>query len=111
MKLGRIRRITVGRLLASLAVAAAGVAGVAGVAPIVPATPVGALVSPATGAVVGAPGVDVGGAVDAGAAYVFPISDDGNPSWTSATKLTEANFGVTPAAHDRFGSAVADADV
>jgi hypothetical protein len=52
-------------------------------------------------AVVGVPAADVNGTVDAGSAYVFRRLAIGN--WVLEQKLTRA----TPAANDRFGSAVA----
>ena len=51
--------------------------------------------------VVGAPGADIGGAFDAGAAYVFR-NTTGN-TWTEQAKLTASNGALG----DRFGSAVA----
>ena len=50
--------------------------------------------------VVGAPGADIGGAFDAGAAYVFR-NTTGN-TWTEQAKLTASNGALG----DRFGSAV-----
>lgn len=52
---------------------------------------------------VGAPGVDVGAATDAGGVYVRQLAADGTPSG-SAALLTYADFGAAPAANDHLGA-------
>lgn len=53
--------------------------------------------------IVGAPGVDVGAATDAGGIYVWQLAADGTTSST-AVLFTYAAFGATPAANDHLGS-------
>lgn len=67
-------------------------------------TSVGSMFLPLTRVrvLVGAPGLDVGSAADAGAVLVYPV-DDGAPTGSPAT-LRYSDFGASPAAGDRLGS-------
>lgn len=52
---------------------------------------------------VGAPGLDVGRATDAGGVHVWPLAADGSPVGPP-TLLTYADFGAAPDAGDRLGA-------